>query len=149
MELNQAEKDFLTQTLGSSNFESFRLAGDASTRKYYRIVMDDETWALMAWDPFDEKGEYPFLNILNHFKKSGILVPEVKACDGSKGLILLEDLGDLTLERKFWENQDQSLVLPFYKKTIEQLALIHTTASKAVDPKPVCQKVAFEMKWSR
>ena len=36
------------------------------------------------------------------------------------------------------------MVLPFYKKTIEQLALIHTTASKAVDPKPVCQKVAFD-----
>lgn len=142
MTLTDAETRFLKEHL-HCDFEVFRLAGDASSRKYHRVICDDSTWALMSWDPFDDIENYPFLNILNHFKECGILVPQVHSIDGKKGLVLLEDLGDLTLERKFWENQDQTLSLPFYKKTVDQMVKIHTIASEKKNPPPVCQVVEF------
>ena len=46
------------------------------------------------------------------------------------GAILLEDLGDLTLERKFWENQNQAAAMPFYKQAIDQLIQIHYPATQ-------------------
>jgi N-acetylmuramate 1-kinase len=40
-------------------------------------------------------------------------------------LVLLEDLGDLTLERKFWENQDPALAIPQYTMAIQELLKMH------------------------
>jgi aminoglycoside/choline kinase family phosphotransferase len=142
MDLHADQISFVKNAVGA-DFEIFRLAGDASTRRYYRIVSDSASWALMSWEPFANEKDYPFLNVLHHFKESGILVPQVFAVDGTKGLVLLEDLGDLTLERKFWENQDQSQSLPFYKKSVDQLVKIHTAATLPKNPKPVCQQVEF------
>ena len=50
--------------------------------------------------------------------------------DGSLGVILLEDLGDLTLERKFWESSQQEASWPFYQKALDEIIKIHTTATK-------------------
>lgn len=114
---------------GSSVYEIFQLAGDASARKYYRVVSGNESWVLMVWEPFIDDGSYPFLSVLRHFSKHGVFVPKAIDMAPDKGLVLLEDLGDLTLERKFWENQSQQLVLPFYRQAIDELVKIHYPAS--------------------
>lgn len=121
--------NFLTQVLGSDKFEIFQLAGDASARKYYRVVLGEDSWVLMVWEPFVDDGNYPFLSVREHFAKHGVGVPKIIGKSPSEGLILLEDLGDLTLERKFWENQNQQLVVPFYRQTIDELIKIHYDAT--------------------
>ncbi|MGE0632193.1 MAG: aminoglycoside phosphotransferase family protein [Pseudobdellovibrionaceae bacterium] len=121
-------KSFLGSHFGEDTYNLYQLAGDASSRKYYRVVKDNQSWVLMRWEPFDPKA-YPFLSVLNHFAKHKIEVPEVVALSPKEGLVLLEDLGDLTLERKFWENQSQDLSLDFYKKTVDELVKIHYPAS--------------------
>jgi N-acetylmuramate 1-kinase len=52
-------------------------------------------------------------------------VPEVIAIGETLGVLLLEDLGDLTLERKFWESPDQESSEDFYIKTLNELIKIH------------------------
>lgn len=116
---------FLTRTFGSDEFEIIPLAGDASSRRYYRAVFADKSWVLMSWEPFKDAESFPFLNVLSHFQKHDVHVPEVVDFSPDLGLVLLEDLGDLTLERKFWENQNQELVLPFYQQAIDELIKIH------------------------
>lgn len=113
---------------GDDSYTIYQLAGDASTRKYYRIVKDNQSWVLMRWEPFNPK-EYPFLSVLEHFAKHQIHVPQVVDMAPHEGLVLLEDLGDLTLERKFWENQDQEKTLSFYELTMDELVKIHYPAS--------------------
>lgn len=115
--------------LGNSSFEIFPLAGDASARRYFRVVAGQESWVLMSWEPFKDDGQYPFLSVRDHFAKHGVAVPNVIAKAPEKGLVLLEDLGDLTLERKFWENQSQQLSLPFYRQTIDELIKMHYPAT--------------------
>src|SRR5689334_18490713 len=120
---------FLSRTLNDRAFEVFPLAGDASTRRYFRIVSGEESMVLMVWEPFNDDGNYPFLSVRDHFEKHGVTVPRVIAKSPSEGLVLLEDLGDLTLERKFWENQNQDIVLPFYEQSIDELIKIHYHAT--------------------
>jgi len=122
-------QNFLSSSLKSKKFEVYQLAGDASSRRYFRVVAEEESWVLMAWDPFVDDGRYPFLSVRDHFAKHLVQVPRVIAKSPSEGLVLLEDLGDLTLERKFWENQNLEAVIPFYQQAIDELIKIHYAAS--------------------
>ncbi|MNJ91200.1 serine/threonine protein kinase [compost metagenome] len=119
---------FLTRSLKDDSYKVFSLAGDASNRRYYRVVMDQNSWVLMRWEPFDPNN-YPFLSVLNHFAKNGVHVPEVVAMSPEEGLVLLEDLGDLTLERKFWESQTQESSMDFYRMAVDEIVKIHHPAT--------------------
>lgn len=119
---------FLSRSLSSDAYKVFSLAGDASNRRYYRVVMDNQSWVLMRWEPFDPNN-YPFLSVLNHFAKNGVHVPEVVSMSPEEGLMLLEDLGDLTLERKFWENQNQEASIEFYQMAVDEIVKIHHPAT--------------------
>lgn len=121
-------QSFLNQFLKTDDFKVSSLAGDASTRRYYRVNRQDQTWVLMSWDPFEAKN-FPFLSVLSHFAKHNIQVPEVIAYSEKEGLVLLEDLGDLTLERKFWESQHPSQSVSFYKQAIDEIIKIHFIAT--------------------
>lgn len=125
---DEALTPFLSRSLSTSNFKVLPLAGDASNRRYYRVVIDDKSWVLMRWEPFHPE-KYPFLSVLNHFAKFNVHVPQVVSMAPEEGLMLLEDLGDLTLERKFWENQNQDNVMYFYEMAIDELIKIHHHSS--------------------
>ncbi len=128
-ETHRSFDPFIRSSLGRDSFEIFQLAGDASARRYFRVVSGEESWVLMVWEPFKNDGTYPFLSVRDHFAKHGVQVPQVAGLDPSSGLVLLEDLGDLTLERKFWENQSHASSLPFYRLTIDELIKMHYPAT--------------------
>ncbi len=125
---DEYSEPFLKSVLKSADFKVYQLAGDASNRRYYRVVHNNQSSVLMRWEPFDPNN-YPFLSVLNHFSKHKIHVPQVLGMDAGLGLVLLEDLGDLTLERKFWESQNQEMSLPFYHQAIDEIVKIHFVAS--------------------
>lgn len=124
----QKFNEFLSGYFKNQEFKIFPLAGDASSRKYYRVVVESDSFVLMEWEPFNKK-DYPFLSVQSHFKLAGVHVPEVMTLSESLGLVLLEDLGDLTLERKYWESQSPLNSLDFYKMAVDELILIHHKAS--------------------
>ncbi|MBO9665414.1 MAG: phosphotransferase [Bdellovibrio sp.] len=119
---------FLSRSLSSNSYKVFSLAGDASNRRYYRVVLDNQSWVLMRWEPFDPNN-YPFLSVLNHFAKNGVNVPKIVSMSPEEGLVLLEDLGDLMLERKFWESQSHESSMEWYKLSVDELIKIHYTAT--------------------
>jgi len=120
--------NFVTKSLSHSEVTILPLAGDASNRRYYRVVHDQASWVLMCWDPFEPEN-YPFLSVLNHFKRNQVHVPEVIAQSPADGLVLLEDLGDLTLERKYWESQDTEDRMIFYRMALDEIIKIHTQST--------------------
>lgn len=143
---------FLKNYFKESEFRVLPLAGDASSRKYYRVIRGQDSWVLMSWEPFD-KNKYPFLSVLTHFHKNQVHVPEVVSYSEKDGLVLLEDLGDLTLERKFWENQSQEMALPYYRQAIDELIKIHFHSTldrspcTAFDIEFDTEKLLWEMKY--
>ncbi len=124
--------DFISKTLSVDGYSVVPLAGDASTRRYYRIFKGSQTWVLMEWEPFLDPQKFPFISIQKHLLETKIHVPQIIGYDQEKGLFLLEDLGDLTLERRFWEFLKQESILPFYQVTLDHLILLHR---RSLDPK--------------
>ena len=90
-----------------------RLKGDASTRSYYRahvhgapegrpttlIVMSlpDDALASDEGGRQPDTGRLPFLEVAELLESRGVRVPEVYAEDLENGVVLLEDLGDVTM----------------------------------------------------
>ncbi len=91
----------------------------------------------MEWEPFEKIADFPFLSVQKYFDEQGIRVPKIHTYDKERGLFLLEDLGDLTLERRFWEFQNQDFVIPFYKQSLDELIKIHSLSFNKPDGK-VC-----------
>ncbi|SFH07194.1 hypothetical protein SAMN04488020_106140 [Palleronia marisminoris] len=72
------------------------LAGDASGRRYTRLLRGTESAVLME-SPDAAIG--PFLTVSAHFDDLGLSVPRIIASSEPQGLILMEDLGDDTFAR--------------------------------------------------
>lgn len=143
-QLSDEIKKFIAGHIGTSAFEVVQLAGDASARKYFRVGWNEQSLVLMVWEPFPDVANYPFLNVQKHFAKHHVRVPRVEAVGEHLGVILQEDLGDLTLERKFWENQNQELAMPFYGQAVDELIKIHFACSQKETRDPVCQTTVFD-----
>lgn len=145
---------WVSEQIKNSDFSVIQLAGDASARRYYRVINDEKTWVLMCWEPF-KADQYPFITVQKHFAASGVQVPEIVGIGEKLGVLLLEDLGDLTLERKFWESSQQEASEGFYLKTMDELIKIHdgATSSPVVSSASVTrfdtEKFLWEMNYAK
>ncbi len=76
------------------------LAGDASDRRYVRVrAADGSSQVLLVHrGPIDTE-TLPFLNVARLLARMDVPVPAVRGSAGDLGILALEDLGDLTLER--------------------------------------------------
>lgn len=126
-------RSFLAGTMGS--FTAVEpLAGDASTRRYWRVRADGRTCVLCK-DPGFINGPdtgYPFLVVYNLLKGS-VPVPEVLAMDSGPGLFLLQDLGDDLLEYLCPLSGEQA-VRRLYQSSIENLFSIQMIRGKGSVP---------------
>ncbi len=76
------------------------LAGDASIRRYLRLKQNGQTAILMTAPvatEADRDSFAAFRMIGAHLRANGMSAPSEMAADPTKGLILMEDLGDVTL----------------------------------------------------
>lgn len=78
---------------GWADGEILPLAGDASFRRYFRIVAPGRSAVLMDAPPPHEDPR-PFLAVADHLRSIGFHAPEPLARDLENGLVLLEDFGD-------------------------------------------------------
>lgn len=73
-----------------------KLAGDASTRNYYRIVAGEKSLIACYYpDAIDSLDRY--IEFSGFFQKNNVLVNRILSFDKKKGIVLIEDLGDQQL----------------------------------------------------
>ncbi|HEX8573401.1 MAG TPA: phosphotransferase [Allosphingosinicella sp.] len=87
-----AAPDFLARH-GWGGAEILPLAGDASFRRYFRVVHEGRRAVLMDAPP-EHEDIGPFLTVAGHLLDRGFHPPRPLAIDRARGLLLLEDLGD-------------------------------------------------------
>jgi N-acetylmuramate 1-kinase len=87
--------------------ERRKLAGDASFRRYERLVLDGSRAILMDAPPPQEDVR-PFLAVAALLQRLGLSAPAILARDEASGLLLLEDLGDGTYTRLLAEGGDET-----------------------------------------
>jgi len=106
------------------------LAGDASNRKYDRVIAQDLPPAVLMDAPPD-KGEdvRPFTAIARHLSGLGLSAPGIYAEDVTNGFLLIEDLGDDLFARVLV--QQPELETQLYQAAIDALIV----AQHAAPPK--------------
>lgn len=85
--------DWLTQTLGSTDFSLDPASADASFRRYFRICQNGQSYIVMDAPPEQEDCR-PFIAVAALFRQQGLNTPRVLAQDLAGGLLLLDDLGE-------------------------------------------------------
>ena len=91
---------FLADTgLHRRGAQTVPLSGDASDRRYFRVLLRDTPSQVLAVHPgpivFDA---LPFVNVARLLTAMPVPVPRILAHSNALGIIALEDLGDVTLQ---------------------------------------------------
>ena len=91
---------FLAETgLAARGARVVPLTGDASDRRYFRILLRDEPPQVLAVHPGPIAFErLPFVNVARLFSAMPVPVPRILAASDALGIIALQDLGDVTLQ---------------------------------------------------
>jgi aminoglycoside/choline kinase family phosphotransferase len=107
---------------GWGGAEILPLAGDASFRRYFRIVHGDRTAVLMDAPP-EHEDVRPFVAVAEWLAGTGLTAPEILARDLDRGLLLLGDFGDWRL-REYLDN-DPSRERELYELATDVLVHLH------------------------
>ena len=129
--------------------EVSELAGDASTRRYYRVrnapgAPVPSVVVMRYPDDVPPDGELPFLNVHRYLTAAGVPVPGVFRNDPRANLLFLEDAGDTTMEdavRKHGPNRCLSL----YEQCVELLVRIQSDGTRALDGKAISLRLSFDV----
>lgn len=114
--------DFLTRH-GWGDAARSRLAGDASFRRYERLVRNGDRAVLMDAPPPHEDVR-PFIQVDRLLRDAGLSAPEIFATDEAAGLLLLEDFGDDTYTRLIARGHDEG---ELYRLAVDVLIRAHRT----------------------
>ena len=139
------------------------LAGDASSRRYYRvqltgpqappsvIVMEvpaglslplsSEELAIFKQAP----KELPFLNLHRFLTAIGVRVPRLFGQWESEGVLLLEDLGDTALWDRV-QGLTESEILSWYQKAIDELLVLHISGTRSRDDSCIAFQQRFDFR---
>ena len=111
--------NWLSKTIGNNSFNIEELRQEASDRKYYRIKADNFSYVLA--DNFDKTDQSAnFLYASKILKNSSVNVPEVLAFSEDLRFLLLQDLGDKSLDTDD-EYKDKKIL----EMALEQLSKIY------------------------
>ena len=131
--VDETIRSFLDRAMGS--FTAVEpLAGDASTRQYWRVAGEGRTCVLCRDTGFIGRleAEYPF-TVVYGLLKDAVPVPGIIAMDNGPGLFLLQDLGDDLLEYVY-PLLDEPTAVKVYRSCIENLFSIQMIRGKGVVP---------------
>ncbi|TNF69928.1 MAG: phosphotransferase [Gammaproteobacteria bacterium] len=113
-------KEWVEGYYGDKKIKIDFLAGDASSRRYYRIKKESKTYVLM--DASSEKDKLiQFISIGNLFRSEGVKTPEIVHVDIDEGLCLLSDFGDRLLFDMFSEEKENN----YYRYCLDELIKIN------------------------
>jgi aminoglycoside/choline kinase family phosphotransferase len=110
---------------GWAGAEILPLAGDASFRRYFRVVNGGRTAVLMDAPPPHEDPR-PFVAVAEWLSSVGLSAPQIIARDLDKGLLLLADFGDWRM-REFLD-EDPSRERELYELATDVLVHLHQHA---------------------
>jgi aminoglycoside/choline kinase family phosphotransferase len=113
--------DFLA-SCGWHGAEILPLAGDASFRRYFRVVHGERSAVLMDAPPPQEDPR-PFIAVAEWLASVGLSAPQILARDLEKGLLLLGDFGDWRL-REFLDD-DPARERELYELATDVLVHLH------------------------
>ena len=129
-----------------------RLPGGAGNRIYWRVDEPGTSVVVMELPPEPKKSEeaskaeahaeLPFLNVRRYLARLGLRVPALLADQAARGYLVIEDLGDQTLELALQApGADWSAI---YGAAVDALAGLRARSEQAPDPDCAAFSRAFD-----
>lgn len=161
----QLIREKIQATLGpNTTVESVApLAGDASSRRYYRARLDGATRlrSLIVMELpagsglplsseelaiFKERPkELPFVNVHRFLTQIGVKVPQLYGRWENEGILFLEDLGDTALWDRV-QGLDEQKVMSWYRKAIDELLNLQVRGSEKREESCIAFHQRFDFK---
>lgn len=116
-----AAPDFLARS-GWGGASILPLAGDASFRRYFRVV-DGERRAVLMDAPPPHEDPRPFANVAAYLHGIGLRAPVIFARDLDAGLLLIEDFGDNRMREAV--DADRGCEVEIYRGVVDVLVALH------------------------
>jgi N-acetylmuramate 1-kinase len=117
------------------------LAGDASTRRYYRIFgkvssQKDKKLIVMQLESPQPNSEIDFIILTEYLAGLNLPVPKLYRYDKERGFLFLEDFGDQLLQDVVGPHVERDEKLMWYRKAVDMLVQLQLRGSR--DPDPSC-----------
>jgi aminoglycoside/choline kinase family phosphotransferase len=112
------------------------LAGDGSDRRFYRLL--GSPTAVLLFHPNPPGGEVnendSYYRIGRHLKAQGVPVPEIYSYCAAEFWMLLEDLGDVSLETVIKQQPAESQIRHWYRQALEVLVNMQIKGKEGFEP---------------
>jgi len=140
---------FLENQYPGADFDIEKLAGDASDRSFYRALFPGgigggaRSAVVMVLEPGGAGPDMPYLDVQRHMLDAGLPAPRTLCMDLEKGLIVLEDLGDTTLEDAV-RGAAPETVFTLYRRAVDLLIDIQLDGTQKMGRDCVAFSLAFD-----
>jgi aminoglycoside/choline kinase family phosphotransferase len=146
--ISNAAREFLASA-GWGSAAGEVLAGDASSRRYFRLRLAKQTAVLMdASQNLDSVA--PFVAINHHLQRLGFSAPNIIAQAQAGGFLLLEDFGDATFTRLLDEGRDPD---ELFALGVDVLIALHRRSQaippglRAYHPQKMLEDIELYLQW--
>src|SRR5688500_14212974 len=121
------------------------LTGDASDRRYFRVLLADGESIVLALNaaPF-EFDELPFVNVARLFARMPVPIPTVLGHAADLGVLALTDLGDVTLQAHLGAASPEEHSA-LYRQAVTLIATLQRRGAELASPEYLPYSVAFDV----
>lgn len=130
------------------------LAGDASTRLYFRVTSGGapgqlrdaavKTVIIALHDSSFHGVEFPFLETTDLFMAAGVPVPCILSRQPAAGILILEDLGDRLLQQVLMKEAPARVVTTLYRQAVDHIVRLQQHGTPRLNPALQAGRLALD-----
>jgi aminoglycoside/choline kinase family phosphotransferase len=121
------------------------LTGDASDRKYYRVLpKNGDPFVLAVHATAIDAESLPFVNVARLLEAMPVPTPRVLGYDNALGILSLQDLGDVTLQAHLGTQAFQAHAA-LYRQAVAHIVTMQARGAALASPAYVPYGVAFDV----
>jgi aminoglycoside/choline kinase family phosphotransferase len=121
------------------------LTGDASDRRYFRILFaDGESIVLALHAGAIEFATLPFANVAELLQKMPLPAPAILGHDDAAGIVALEDLGDVTLQAHLGAASATEHAA-LYREAVTLIEVLQRRGRELADERYLPYRIAFDV----
>lgn len=139
-------QDYLARGgLARSGVRVVPLTGDASDRRYFRLMMPDEPSRVLSLypGPFDYQ-DMSFVNVARLLARMPVPIPEIFDHADDLGVLVLQDLGDVTLQAHLGAESPADHAA-LYRESVALIEVLQRRGRECESPDYIPYGIAFDV----
>ena len=141
-----AAASWLASEVGIEQNELVPVAGDASFRRYFRVISAAGSWILMDAPPEIESVD-SFVLVDSLLRDAGLHAPEIISLDHELGFVLLEDLGDELYRGLVNNDSADEVFAEAFKALIAMATRVDSSQLPPYDRGPLTEELELFPDW--